>query len=70
MTIRIKKPMVIKIANAPARSTAEETGIIRRDIEEVSDCKWSERGKPVHNGTTPCGIRTVGAKKVQEAINE
>src|SRR5690348_6453442 len=70
MAIRVKQAVVIKIANAAAGNTAKETRVVWRDIEEMSDRERGEGSKPIHDGTAPRWVRSIGAKEVQEAVDE
>src|SRR5215211_6209108 len=70
MSLGIKQAVIIKIANAPTGNTAQKPRIVWGDFEEMSNCKRSERRKPVHDGAPPCGIRAIGAKEMQETVDE
>jgi hypothetical protein len=70
MILRVKKSAVIKIADTSTGEAPKESRIVRRNFEKVSNREGSERREPIHDGTTPRGIRTIRAKKMQEAVDE
>src|SRR5687767_3649087 len=68
--IRVKETMVIKVTQAPTGNATQQARVIRCNFEKVSHSKGSNGGKTINDRTAPGRIRTVGSKKVQEAIDE
>src|SRR5687768_10707595 len=70
MLIRVKEAAVIKVTQASTGNATQQARVIRCNFEEVPHGKWGDGGKTINDRTAPGRIRTVGSKKVQEAIDE
>ncbi len=70
MIVGVEESALIEIANTAAGDTPEESRITRRDLKKVPHCKRSHRRKTIDNGATPCRIRAVCAKEMQEPVYE